>query len=100
MTRPLASGVRLYGGALVLHAVLGDALTVDQGIQVLAFVTLVYTLIGGIKAVVATDAIQVVVMSAATVILRTATVYANGGAISTRVARKAGSASRPVTNRT
>lgn len=62
VTRLLASGVRLYGGALVLHAVLGDALSVEGGIALLAGVTLVYTLVGGIKAVVATDAIQVVVM--------------------------------------
>ena len=68
VTRLLASGVRLYGGALVLHSVLGqdaqgvDRLSVGAGIQLLAFVTLVYTLVGGIKAVVATDAIQVVVM--------------------------------------
>jgi SSS family transporter len=62
VTRVLASGVRLYGGALVLNAVLGDALPVSGGILLLAGVTLVYTLVGGIKAVVATDAIQVVVM--------------------------------------
>ncbi|MBI3723290.1 sodium/solute symporter, partial [bacterium] len=61
-TRLLASGVRLYIGAVLLSQVSGERLPVELAIAALAGVTAVYTLVGGIKAVVATDVVQVVVL--------------------------------------
>src|SRR5207244_2609536 len=63
-TRLLASGVRLYIGAKLLAVVSGDPprLSEHAAIAILAGVTALYTLVGGIKAVVATDVIQVFVL--------------------------------------
>lgn len=60
LTRLLASGVRLYAGALIVETVTG--LDVRFCIALLAGVTVIYTMIGGIKAVIATDVLQVFVM--------------------------------------
>ncbi len=60
VARTLASGVRLYVGALLLKNVVG--LGIEWGILLLCGVTCLYTLAGGVKAVVATDSIQVLLM--------------------------------------
>lgn len=59
VTRTLADGLRLYLAALVLQVMLGWDLAV--AVAVTAAVTVVYTALGGIKAVVWTDVIQFVV---------------------------------------
>lgn len=59
VTRTLADGLRLYLAALVLQVMLGWDLAVAVGVT--AAVTVVYTALGGIKAVVWTDVIQFVV---------------------------------------
>ncbi|HEB51836.1 MAG TPA: transporter [bacterium] len=59
VTRTLADGLRLYLTALVLQVMLGWSLTLS--VAAVGLVTVAYTLVGGIKAVVFTDAIQFVV---------------------------------------
>lgn len=56
VTRTLADGLRLYLAALVLQVMLGWDLAV--AVAVTAAITVVYTALGGIKAVVWTDVIQ------------------------------------------
>jgi solute:Na+ symporter, SSS family len=59
VTRTLADGLRLYLAALVLQVMLGWSLSAS--VAVTGLVTVVYTVLGGIKAVVWTDVIQFVV---------------------------------------
>jgi SSS family solute:Na+ symporter len=59
VTRTLADGLRLYLAALVLQVMLGWSLSTS--VAVTGLVTVVYTVLGGIKAVVWTDVIQFVV---------------------------------------
>lgn len=59
-TRVLMSGVRLYAGALVLQAAFGWS--ASQAVVVLALVGLVFCALGGIKAVVWTEVVQVSIM--------------------------------------
>ncbi len=59
VTRTLADGLRLYLAALVLQVLLGCSLTAAVGTTSLA--TVLYTVFGGIKAVVWTDVVQFVV---------------------------------------
>jgi len=59
VTRTLADGLRLYLTALVLQVMFGWSLSVS--VAAVGVATVVYTVLGGIKAVVWTDAIQFVV---------------------------------------
>ncbi len=59
VTRTLADGVRLYASALVISVVLGIGIL--PSIFIIAVLTLLYTLRGGLIAVVWTDLIQLVV---------------------------------------
>lgn len=60
ITRVLASGVRLFGASILLSVAIGlDPLT---SIIVIATIATLYTIIGGIKAVIFTDACQAVIM--------------------------------------
>lgn len=59
-TRVLMSGVRLGAGAVILHLALGISIT--PAIQLLALVGLVFCAVGGIRAVVWTEVMQVSVM--------------------------------------
>ena len=59
LTRLLASGVRLFVAALALHVVTGYSLFLT--IVLVAGVALVYTVIGGIKAVIWTDVFQIII---------------------------------------
>jgi SSS family transporter len=59
VTRFLGDGVRVYAGAIPLSLVTGW--TVPTAILAIGGITLVYTLLGGLKAVVWTDVIQLVV---------------------------------------
>ena len=60
VTRVLMSGVRLFAGALILQAAL--ALTPPQAVLLVALLGLLYTIKGGIKAVIWTESLQVMVM--------------------------------------
>lgn len=59
-TRVLMSGVRLGAGAVILHLALGIPIT--PAIQLVAVVGLVFCAVGGIRAVVWTEVVQVSVM--------------------------------------
>lgn len=56
LTRLLASGVRLAGCAIALSVVFD--ISINSAIVVIAVVALIYTTLGGIKAVIWTDALQ------------------------------------------
>jgi SSS family transporter len=69
ITRVLASGVRVYIGAVVLviawKFLTGESPTFGQyvvAISIMTLITMIYTMIGGIKAVIWTDLIQASVM--------------------------------------
>ncbi|HUI63565.1 MAG TPA: sodium:solute symporter [Bacteroidota bacterium] len=59
ITRVLASGVRLFATAIPLHLMTG--LSYTESILVIGGVTLTYTYLGGLKAVVAMDVLQLCV---------------------------------------
>jgi len=60
ITRVLASGVRLFGASILLSVALGfDPLT---SIMIIAVIASLYTMAGGIKAVIITDACQAIIM--------------------------------------
>ena len=60
ITRILASGVRLFGASILLSVAIGlDPLA---AITVIAVIASLYTMVGGIKAVIVTDACQAVIM--------------------------------------
>ncbi|MCA8944190.1 MAG: sodium:solute symporter [Planctomycetes bacterium] len=59
VTRTLGDGLRLFLGAIVLQHVAGLDLTTS--VVLLGIATIAYTLVGGIRAVVWTDAVQLVV---------------------------------------
>ncbi len=56
VTRVLASGVRLFATAIPVHIITG--LDYPTSIAIIGFATLIYTYLGGLKAVVAVDVIQ------------------------------------------
>lgn len=56
LTRVLASGVRLFATAIPVHLIAG--LSYPESILLIGGVTLIYTYLGGLKAVVAMDVIQ------------------------------------------
>ncbi|MEW6511436.1 MAG: sodium:solute symporter [Bacteroidota bacterium] len=56
VTRVLASGVRLFATAIPVHIITG--LDYPSSILLIGFFTLVYTYVGGLKAVVAMDVVQ------------------------------------------
>jgi len=56
ITRLLASGVRLAGCAIALSVVFG--VSIHSAILIIAFIALLYTMVGGIKAVIWTDMVQ------------------------------------------
>ena len=66
VSRVLADGVRLFSTALVLQALLPLSLPVSIGL--IAGITLVYTLRGGLRAVIWNDAVQLVVYVAGAVV--------------------------------
>lgn len=59
VTRLLASGVRLFATAIPVHLITG--LDYAQSIVLIGVVTLIYTYVGGLKAVVAMDVVQLFV---------------------------------------
>jgi SSS family solute:Na+ symporter len=67
----------LYMGALALHTLVGIPIT--YSIVVLAFVTGIYTIIGGLRAVVWTEMLQLGVLLMGGIVLSIATIRAVGG---------------------
>lgn len=67
----------LYLGALSLHSLLGIPVLVS--ILVLAFLTGLYTIMGGLRAVIWTEMLQLVVLVMGGIILTVATLNASGG---------------------
>ena len=65
VTRVLASGVRLFATAIPVHMITG--LDYPQSILVIGAFTLLYTAVGGLKAVVSMDAVQLVIYLAGAV---------------------------------
>jgi solute:Na+ symporter, SSS family len=59
VTRLLASGVRLFATAIPVHLITG--LDYGESIVLIGVFTLIYTYVGGLKAVVAMDVVQLVV---------------------------------------
>src|SRR3954468_892090 len=70
-------GAVLYMGALAVNSLLGIPLTIS--IVVLASVTGVYTILGGLRAVVWTEMLQLVVLLLGGIALSIATIHAVGG---------------------
>jgi len=60
ITRVLASGVRLFGASIIVSVATG--LSPLSSIIIIAITAVIYTVIGGIKAVIWTDVVQVVVL--------------------------------------
>ncbi|MDY6862995.1 MAG: sodium:solute symporter [Thermodesulfobacteriota bacterium] len=60
MTRCLASGVRLFGASILVSVATG--LNPLSSIIIIASIATIYTIIGGIKAVIFTDACQAIIM--------------------------------------
>lgn len=70
-------GVSLYAGAIVFENFLGiDLIT---SIVVISTVTLIYTILGGLKAVVVTETIQTIILVIGAVILTVLSINALGG---------------------
>ncbi|MBM3998738.1 MAG: sodium/solute symporter [Planctomycetes bacterium] len=80
VTRTFADGLRLYLTALVLNAM--TDWTVTQSVVVLGAVTVVYTMVGGMKSVVWNDCIQLVVYIAGALVAATAVVGMLPGGLS------------------
>lgn len=70
--------VQFIGGARLLETVTG--LPYEAGLIIFACTVLLYTLIGGFRAVVITDALQGMLMLLGTIILLIGVLYAGGGA--------------------
>lgn len=70
--------VQFIGGARLLETVTG--LPYQGGLIIFATTVMLYTLIGGFRAVVVTDAIQGILMLIGTVVLLVGVLYAGGGA--------------------
>src|SRR5438045_2970459 len=70
-------GAVLYMGALAVNSLLGIRLTIS--IVVLASVTGIYTILGGLRAVVWTEMLQLVVLLMGGIALSIATIHAVGG---------------------
>jgi SSS family solute:Na+ symporter len=60
-------GMSLYAGAVVFHAFFG--INVITSIVVISVITAIYTLLGGLKAVVVTETIQAVILIIGAIIL-------------------------------
>lgn len=76
-TRFLADGVRIYAGAIPLALLTGWDL--PTAIVLMSVVTLVYTLVGGLRSVVWADALQLAVYVAGGVVALTVAVGLGGG---------------------
>ena len=88
-TRFLADGVRIFAGAIPLALVTGW--TIPTAIVVMGIATLIYTLIGGLKAVVWADVIQLTIyMLGGIVALAVAWRIAGGATEAFTMAREAG----------
>ena len=70
--------VQFIGGARLLETVTG--LSYQAGLLIFASTVLMYTLIGGFRAVVVTDAVQGILMLIGTLVLLVGVLYAGGGA--------------------
>lgn len=89
VTRFLADGVRIFAGAIPLALVTGWSIPV--AVVVMGIVTLVYTLIGGLKAVVWADVVQLsIYMVGGVVALVIAWQLAGGAGEALTLAREAG----------
>lgn len=73
----LLQGVVLYGPSLALETVTG--LSVTSSILIIGGICTVYTSIGGIKAVVWTDVVQVFLMFAGLIVVMVRGFYLSGG---------------------
>jgi len=60
VTRVLASGVRLFGASIIVSVATG--LSPFTSIAIIAFAAVLYTVIGGIKAVIWTDVFQAIIL--------------------------------------
>jgi len=67
-------GMSLYAGAVVFHTFFG--INVLTSIVVISVITAIYTVLGGLKAVVVTETIQTVILIAGALILTTIAVFA------------------------
>ncbi|MCC4265899.1 sodium/pantothenate symporter [Oceanimonas baumannii] len=72
--------VQFIGGARLLETVTG--LSYQSGLMLFAAAVLLYTLVGGFRAVVVTDAVQGILMLLGTVVLLAGVLQAGGGAAS------------------
>lgn len=70
--------VQFIGGARLLETVTG--LSYQSGLMLFAGAVLIYTLVGGFRAVVVTDAVQGILMLLGTVVLLAGVLHAGGGA--------------------
>ena len=77
ISRALATGVGIYAIGIVLSAILNVPLT--PTIVVIGFVTIVYDVLGGIKAVIYTDVIQMLVLTVGIIICGLTAYYLIGG---------------------
>ena len=66
ITRVLASGVRLFATAIPVHIITG--LDYRTSILIIGLFTLIYTYLGGLKAVVAMDVVQLIIYIAGAVV--------------------------------
>lgn len=77
ISRALATGVGIYAIGIVLSAILKVPLV--PTILVIGFVTIVYDVLGGIKAVIYTDVVQMFVLSVGIIMCGVAAYYLIGG---------------------
>lgn len=77
ISRALATGVGIYAIGIVLSAILKVPLV--PTILVIGFVTIIYDVLGGIKAVIYTDVVQMVVLTLGIVICGLSAYYLIGG---------------------
>lgn len=77
ISRALATGVGIYAIGIVLSAILKVPLV--PTILVIGFVTIIYDVLGGIKAVIYTDVVQMVVLTVGIIICGLSAYYLIGG---------------------
>lgn len=78
ISRALATGVGIYAIGIVLSAILKVPLV--PTILAIGFVTIIYDVLGGIKAVIYTDVLQMVVLTVGIIVCGVAAFYLIGGA--------------------
>lgn len=78
ISRALATGVGIYAIGIVLSAILKVPLV--PTILVIGFVTIIYDVLGGIKAVIYTDVVQMFVLTVGIIMCGVAAYYLIGGA--------------------